>query len=82
MSPSNRDGSHGEEDGSDAPLFHDPPSLAASAARGVCWVLVGHPFDLVKVRFQIANRAIRRSAVDVFKRSLLRERGIRVSQSS
>ena len=79
---SNRDRSHGEEHCSDAPSFPGARSLAAGAAGGVCSVLVGHPFDLVKVRLQTADRAIRRSAVDIFKRNLTRERGIRVCQSS
>lgn len=82
MSSSNRDGSHGEEHSSDAPSFPGTRSLAAGAAGGVCSVLVGHPFDLVKVRLQTADKAIRRSAVDVFKSNLTRERGVRVRQSS
>ena len=78
VSSSNRDGSHGEEHRSDAPSFSGTRSLAAGAAGGVCSVLVGHPFDLVKVRLQTADQAIRKSAVDVFKGNLTRERGIRV----
>lgn len=78
----NRDGSHGEEYGSDAPSFPGIRSLAAGAAGGLCSVLVGHPFDLVKVRLQTADSAVRRSAVDVFKSNLTREHGIRVCQSS
>ena len=82
MCSSNRDGSHGEEYNSDAPSFPGTRSLAAGAAGGVCSVLVGYPFDLVKVRLQTGDKAIRRSAVDVFKSNLTRERGIRVCQSS
>ena len=82
VSPSNRDGPHGEEQSLDAPLFPGIRSLAAGAVGGVCSVLVGHPFDLVKVRLQTADNAIRRSAVDVFKSVLTQERGIRVCQSS
>ena len=79
---SNRDESHDEEHSSDAPSFPGPRSLAAGAAGGVCSVLVGHPFDLVKVRLQTADGAIRKRAVDVFKSNLTRERGIRVCQCS
>lgn len=52
-------------------------SLAAGAAGGVCSVLVGHPFDLIKVRLQTADRAVRKSALDVFKSSLNKEKRIR-----
>ena len=79
---SNRDNSHGEEHSSNAPSFPGTRSLAAGAAGGVCSVLVGHPFDLVKVRLQTADRAIRRSAVDVFRSNLTQKRGIGVCQSS
>ena len=79
---SNRDESNDEEQSSNAPSFPGTRSLAAGAAGGVCSVLVGHPFDLVKVRLQTADGAIRRKAVDVFKSNLTRERGIRVCQSS
>lgn len=79
---SNPDGSHGEDHSSDAPSFRGLRSLAAGAAGGVCSVLVGHPFDLVKVRLQVADGAIRRSALGVFKSNLTRERGIRVCQGS
>lgn len=82
MCSSNRDRSHGEGYNADPTSFPGARSLAAGAVGGVCSVLVGHPFDLVKVRLQTADKAIRRSAVDVFKSSLTRERGIRVYQSS
>lgn len=82
VSPSNRDGAHGDEYISHAPSFPGTRSIAAGAAGGVCSVLVGHPFDLVKVRLQTADKAIRRSAMDVFRSSLTRARGIRVCQSS
>lgn len=57
-------------------------SLAAGAAGGVCSVLVGHPFDLIKVRMQTADKAVGRSALDVFKSSLSKKNGIRVCSSS
>ena len=82
VSPSNRDGSHSEEHSSDAPSIPGTRSLAAGAVGGICSVLVGHPFDLVKVRLQTADNAVRRSAVDVFKSVLTQERGIRVCESS
>ena len=79
---SNRDASHREQRSSDTPSFPGPRSLAAGAAGGICSVLMGHPFDLVKVRLQTADGAIRRKAMDVFKSNITRERGIRVCQSS
>lgn len=57
-------------------------SLAAGAAGGISSVLVGHPFDLVKVRLQIADCAARKSALDVLKAALARESSFRVVSNS
>lgn len=48
-------------------------SLAAGAAGGLCAVVVGHPFDLVKVRLQTAEKGVYSGAMDVVKRTIARE---------
>lgn len=48
-------------------------SLAAGAAGGVCAVVVGHPFDLVKVRLQTAQAGVYAGAMDVVKKTVARE---------
>lgn len=51
-------------------------SLAAGGFGGVCAVVVGHPFDLVKVRLQTAERGVYSSALDVVRKSIARD-GVR-----
>lgn len=48
-------------------------SLAAGGFGGVCAVVVGHPFDLVKVRLQTAERGVYSSAIDVVRKSIGRD---------
>jgi solute carrier family 25 (mitochondrial carnitine/acylcarnitine transporter), member 20/29 len=48
-------------------------SLAAGAFGGVCAVVVGHPFDLVKVRLQTAEKGVYTGAIDVVKKSIARD---------
>lgn len=48
-------------------------SLAAGGFGGVCAVVVGHPFDLVKVRLQTAEKGVYSSAIDVVKKSIARD---------
>ncbi|CAI6089773.1 hypothetical protein V2G26_006791 [Clonostachys chloroleuca] len=48
-------------------------SLGAGAFGGVCSVIVGHPFDLVKVRLQTAERGVYSSAMDVVRKSVARD---------
>lgn len=48
-------------------------SLAAGAAGGVCAVVVGHPFDLVKVRLQTAQKGVYAGAMDVVRKTVARE---------
>jgi solute carrier family 25 carnitine/acylcarnitine transporter 20/29 len=48
-------------------------SLAAGGFGGVCAVVVGHPFDLVKVRLQTAESGVYKSAVDVVKKSVAKD---------
>jgi solute carrier family 25 carnitine/acylcarnitine transporter 20/29 len=40
---------------------------------GICAVLIGHPFDLVKVRLQTAEKGVYTGALDVAKKSLARD---------
>ena len=48
-------------------------SLAAGGVGGVCAVLVGHPFDLVKVRMQTAEKGVYTGAIDVVRKTVARE---------
>ena len=48
-------------------------SLAAGGVGGVFAVVVGHPFDLVKVRMQTAEKGVYSSAIDVVKKTIARE---------
>ncbi|KAL9102545.1 MAG: hypothetical protein Q9163_002324 [Psora crenata] len=48
-------------------------SLAAGGVGGVCAVLVGHPFDLVKVRMQTAEKGVYTGAFDVVRKTVARE---------
>ena len=53
-------------------------SLAAGGVGGVCAVVVGHPFDLVKVRLQTAEKGIYTGALDVVRKTIAREGLVRV----
>ena len=53
-------------------------SLAAGAAGGLCAVVVGHPFDLVKVRLQTAEKGVYSGAMDVVRKTVAREGLVRV----
>ena len=48
-------------------------SLVAGGVGGVCAVVVGHPFDLVKVRLQTAEKGVYSSALDVVRKTVARE---------
>ena len=48
-------------------------SFAAGGVGGFCAVIVGHPFDLVKVRLQTAEKGVYSGAIDVVKRTVARE---------
>ena len=54
-------------------------SLAAGAVGGLCAVIVGHPFDLVKVRMQTAEKGVYSGALDCFRRGVAKEGLRRVS---
>ena len=53
--------------------FSQLRSLAAGGFGGVCAVVVGHPFDLVKVRLQTAEKGVYSSAVDVVRKSIAKD---------
>lgn len=48
-------------------------ALGAGGFGGICAVVVGHPFDLVKVRLQTAERGVYSSAIDVVRKSIARD---------
>ncbi|KAJ9150691.1 hypothetical protein NKR23_g3446 [Pleurostoma richardsiae] len=48
-------------------------SLVAGGFGGVCAVVVGHPFDLVKVRLQTAEKGVYSSALDVVRKSVAKD---------
>lgn len=48
-------------------------AFLAGGVGGVCAVIVGHPFDLVKVRLQTAERGIYTGAIDVVRKTVARE---------
>lgn len=48
-------------------------SLIAGGVGGVCAVVVGHPFDLVKVRMQTADKGVYSGALDVVRKTVARE---------
>lgn len=43
-------------------------SLVAGGVGGVCAVITGHPFDLVKVRLQTAEKGVYTGAMDVVRK--------------
>ncbi|KAL0636567.1 carnitine transporter [Maublancomyces gigas] len=48
-------------------------SLVAGGVGGVCAVISGHPFDLVKVRMQTAESGVYKGAFDVVRRTVAKE---------
>jgi solute carrier family 25 (mitochondrial carnitine/acylcarnitine transporter), member 20/29 len=55
-------------------------ALAAGGVGGICAVVVGHPFDLVKVRLQTAEKGVYSGAMDVVRRTVAREGMVRVGR--
>ncbi|RMD40420.1 hypothetical protein DV735_g4721, partial [Chaetothyriales sp. CBS 134920] len=47
--------------------------FVAGGAGGVCAVIVGHPFDLVKVRLQTAEKGVYSGALDCVRKTIARE---------
>ena len=56
-------------------------NFVAGGVGGVCAVLVGHPFDLVKVRLQTAEKGVYNGAMDVVRRTIAREGLARVRKA-
>lgn len=54
-------------------------SFFAGGVGGVCAVIVGHPFDLVKVRLQTAEKGVYAGAIDCVKKTIAREGLAKVS---
>lgn len=48
-------------------------ALVAGGVGGVCAVIVGHPFDLVKVRMQTAQKGVYSGAMDVVRKTVAKE---------
>jgi solute carrier family 25 carnitine/acylcarnitine transporter 20/29 len=48
-------------------------ALVAGGVGGVFAVIVGHPFDLVKVRMQTAERGVYNGAMDVLRKGIARD---------
>ncbi|KAI9882365.1 MAG: hypothetical protein M1823_005888 [Watsoniomyces obsoletus] len=48
-------------------------SFIAGGVGGVCAVVVGHPFDLIKVRMQTAEKGAYTGAIDVLRKTVARE---------
>lgn len=59
--------------------FQSLRDFAAGGVGGVCAVVVGHPFDLVKVRLQTAEKGVYTGAMDVVRKTIAREGPVRVS---
>lgn len=45
-------------------------ALAAGGVGGIFAVLVGHPFDLVKVRLQTSEKGVYTGAMDVVRKTI------------
>ena len=56
--------------------------FAAGGVGGVCAVVVGHPFDLAKVRLQTAEKGVYSGAMDVVRKTVAREGPVRVRNAS
>ena len=67
------------EAGSD--LIHSLRAFAAGGVGGVCAVLTGHPFDLVKVHMQTAEKGVYNGAMDVV-RQIVKTSGPKVFAST
>lgn len=56
-------------------------ALLAGGVGGVFAVVVGHPFDLVKVRLQTAEKGVYNGAMDVVRKTIAKD-GARVCHQS
>lgn len=62
--------------------FQSLRDFVAGGVGGVCAVVVGHPFDLVKVRLQTAEKGVYSGAMDVVRKTIAREGPVRVGHTS
>lgn len=53
-------------------LIHSVRAFAAGGVGGICAVLTGHPFDLVKVNLQTAEKGAYNGAMDVVRKIIAR----------
>jgi solute carrier family 25 carnitine/acylcarnitine transporter 20/29 len=53
-------------------LIHSARAFAAGGVGGICAVLTGHPFDLVKVNLQTAEKGAYTGAMDVVRKIIAR----------
>lgn len=53
-------------------LIHSLRAFTAGGVGGICAVVTGHPFDLVKVNLQTAERGVHNGAMDVVRKILAR----------
>ena len=61
--------------------FESLRSFVSGGVGGIFAVVVGHPFDLVKVRLQTAEKGVYSSAMDVVRKTVARD-GAKVCLSS
>lgn len=68
----------------EVPITPPPPaafaqlrSFAAGGVGGICAVVTGHPFDLVKVRLQTTEKGVYSGAIDCVRKTIAREGPIR-----
>lgn len=54
-------------------------SFVAGGVGGICAVITGHPFDLVKVRLQTTEKGVYNGAIDCVRKTIAREGPVRVS---
>lgn len=57
--------------------FSSLRDFAAGGVGGIFAVVVGHPFDLVKVRLQTAEKGVYTGAMDVVRKTIAREGMVR-----
>lgn len=58
--------------------FQSLRDFAAGGVGGIFAVVVGHPFDLVKVRLQTAETGVYTGAMDVVRKTIAKEGPIKV----
>ncbi|OLL25759.1 Mitochondrial carnitine carrier [Neolecta irregularis DAH-3] len=54
------------------PAFSGLKSFLAGGVGGICSVIVGHPFDLIKVRLQTAEKGVYKGTMDAVSKTMSR----------